>query len=140
MKESIIDRIVKLIKHKGVSEKLFCDNIGVAQSTFVNWKKRGTEPKAIYIKPISEFLGVSERYLLTGEDGNADALSGKEKKDIAKEVTSLLDGLNADDALMFDGEEIDDTTRALLEKSLQSTLETARIIAKEKYTPKKYRK
>jgi len=87
MEKLMINRIVKLIKEKGVNEKTFCDAIGVAQSTFVNWKKRGTEPKAIYIKPISEFLGVSERFLLTGEEDDS-ACDTKLQKEIEE-----LDGV-----------------------------------------------
>lgn len=67
MEDLMVNRIVKLIKEKGVNEKTFCDAIGVAQSTFVNWKKRGTDPKAAYIKPIADFLNVSVEYLTTGQ-------------------------------------------------------------------------
>ncbi|WP_278278778.1 hypothetical protein [Butyricicoccus sp. OF10-2] len=41
---------------------------------------------------------------------------------------------------MFDGEPIDDETRELLRISLQNQLEISKRIAKQKFTPKKYRK
>ncbi len=41
---------------------------------------------------------------------------------------------------MFDGEPLDDETRQLLRQSLQSQLEMTKRLAKQKYTPKKYRK
>ncbi len=41
---------------------------------------------------------------------------------------------------MFDGEPMDDMTRELLETSIRNSLEMAKKIAKQKYTPKKYRK
>ena len=44
------------------------------------------------------------------------------------------------DGLMFDGEPLDDDTRELLRASLQNQLEMAKRLAKQKYTPKKYRK
>lgn len=47
--ETIIQRIVRLIKEKGVNEKSFCNYIGVSQSTFVSWKNRGTNPNAKYL-------------------------------------------------------------------------------------------
>ncbi|WP_206460388.1 helix-turn-helix domain-containing protein [Anaerovorax sp. IOR16] len=132
-------RIFNTLVNKKLKAKDMAAFIGTTEGVVSAWKKRGTDPKAIYVKKIAEFLEVSEDYLLTGKE-NTRTISGKEKIDIAKEVSLLLDGLNADNSLMFDGEEIDDTTRVLLEKSLQSTLETARIIAKEKYTPKKFKK
>ena len=69
-------------------------------------------------------------------------LTDKDKKDIAKQVEDMLDGLDADNPISFqlDGNEIDDDTRELLRKSLQNALEFARLKAKEKFTPKKYRK
>jgi len=53
-----------------------------------------------------------------------------------------LDGLDADNPISFqlDGNEIDEDTRELLRQSLQNALEFARLKAKEKFTPKKYRK
>lgn len=75
MSETMIERIVRLIKEKGVNEKTFCNAIGVAQSTFTNWKTRGTDPKSAYLKLTSEFLGVSERYLLTGEENDEHEFS-----------------------------------------------------------------
>lgn len=41
---------------------------------------------------------------------------------------------------MFDSGEIDDETREYLKNSLSLALTNAKIMAKEKYTPKKYRK
>ena len=40
---------------------------------------------------------------------------------------------------MFDGEPLDDETRELLIASLERTIRQAKILAKEKYTPKKYK-
>ena len=76
----------------------------------------------------------------TNTDQWQPTLTEKDQRDIAKEVENLLDGLDSRTALSFDGEAIDDTTKELLRKSLENTLETARLVAKEKYTPNKYRK
>ena len=76
----------------------------------------------------------------TNTDQWQPTLTEKDQRDIAKEVENILDGLDSRTALSFDGEAIDDTTKELLRKSLENTLETARLVAKEKYTPNKYRK
>ena len=44
------------------------------------------------------------------------------------------------EALMFSGEPLDDHTRELLKASLENSIRIAKINAKEKYTPKKYKK
>ena len=66
-------------------------------------------------------------------------LTQKEERDIAKELDDILSGMNSD-SLMFDGEPLDEETKELLRASLESSLRMAKIIAKKKYTPNKYRK
>ena len=93
---------------------------------------------------IANFFNVSTDYLLGNETPAKfkPQLTDKDKKDIAKQVEDMLDGLDADNPISFqlDGNEIDDDTRELLRQSLQNALEFARLKAKEKFTPKKYRK
>lgn len=47
---------------------------------------------------------------------------------------------NYQEALMFDGEILDDDTRELLKDSLINSLKVGKVIAKQKYTPNKYKK
>ena len=93
---------------------------------------------------IANFFNVTTDYLLGNETPTKfkPQLTDKDKKDIAKQVEDMLDGLDADNPISFqlDGNEIDDDTRELLRQSLQNALEFARLKAKEKFTPKKYRK
>lgn len=93
---------------------------------------------------IANFFNVTTDYLLGNETPAKfkPQLTDKDKKDIAKQVEDMLDGLDADNPISFqlDGNEIDDDTRELLRQSLQNALEFARLKAKEKFTPKKYRK
>lgn len=68
------------------------------------------------------------------------ALTKKDERDIERKLAETLNALDSADGLMFDGEPLDDITRELLETSLRNSLEMAKKIAKQKYTPKKYRK
>ncbi|MCB6992396.1 helix-turn-helix domain containing protein [bacterium 210820-DFI.6.37] len=82
MNENVIQRIVRLLKQQNRQDKELCDFINVSQSTFVNWKKRNTDPKSKYLPDIAEFLGVSEKYLLTGEEiTETEAMAEKLHKD-----------------------------------------------------------
>lgn len=68
-------------------------------------------------------------------------LSPKEERDIARQLEKTLNQLSDENgALMFDGEPLDDETRELLRASLENQFRIARVLAKEKFTPKKYRK
>ncbi len=65
---TISQRIFALLESKGLSQKDLAEYAGISQSAITNWKKRNTTPSTEIIIKISEFLGVSERYLLTGTD------------------------------------------------------------------------
>ncbi len=80
---------------------------------------------------------------LLGEEQKEKApiLTAKDERDIARELENTLNLLgSADNPLMFDGEPLDDETRELLRASLENQIRMAKVIAKQKYTPKKYRK
>lgn len=206
----ILDRIDKELKKNNKKQMDLCSYVGISNSTFSTWKKRGTSPAAEYIPNIAEFLGVSERYLLTGKSdvnsnlsldltlvdrirelanrrnmslpqlettlgfGNgtisrwkksspsADKLKAvadyfnvsvdflldgsthltpKDERDIARRLEETLSELEAgQDGLMFSGEPLDDETRELLKISLENSIRLAKVTAKEKFTPKKYKK
>ena len=206
----ILDRIEKELKKNNKKQMDLCSYVGISNSTFSTWKKRGTSPAAEYIPNIAEFLGVSERYLLTGKSdvnsnlsldltlvdrirelanrrnmslpqlettlgfGNgtisrwkksspsADKLKAvadyfnvsvdflldgstqltpKDERDIARRLEETLSELEAgQDGLMFSGEPLDDETRELLKISLENSIRLAKVTAKEKFTPKKYKK
>lgn len=68
-------------------------------------------------------------------------LSNRNERDIQKDLQRTLDSLeNSCEGLMFDGEPIDDETKELLKISLENSMRLAKQIAKQKFTPKKYRK
>ena len=65
-------------------------------------------------------------------------ITGNEKDFIDFKAGLLLE--EAGDGLMFDGEPLDEETRQLLRASLENQLEMTKRLAKQKFTPKKYRK
>lgn len=68
-------------------------------------------------------------------------LTKKDERDIAHQLEKTLADLeSSQDALMFSGEPLDEETRELLKISLENSIRVAKIAAKKKYTPKKYRK
>lgn len=108
---------------------------------YIGQLRKGVFP-ADRLAKIASYLGVTTDYLLTGEAAKkAPALTEKDERDIECRLSAMIDDLNGPlDGLMFDGEPIDEETRQLLEVSLRNQLEISKRIAKQKYTPKKYRK
>ncbi len=94
------------------------------------------------MQKIADYFGVTTDYLLTGEEiKKAPDLTEKDRRDIERRLSAMIADLSGSaDGLMFDGEPIDDETRQLLEVSLRNQLEISKRLAKQKFTPKKYRK
>jgi transcriptional regulator with XRE-family HTH domain len=71
-------------------------------------------------------------------------LTAKDERNIQKRIQAILDDLSPDSnsaMSYFDGEEpMSDEDRELLRISLENTMRLAKQMAKQKFTPKKYRK
>ncbi|NSB15872.1 helix-turn-helix domain-containing protein [Clostridium beijerinckii] len=138
----------KLMKEKGVTPYRVHKETGIATSTLSDWKNGKSTPKQDKLQKIADYFNVSLDYLAGNSKGkntktNEIELSKKAERDIQKSISQTLDMLeNSQDGLMFDGEplELDDLTKELLRQSLENSMRMAKKIAKEKYTPKKYRK
>ncbi len=124
--------------------------VGVGKSTVRKWETGAIENmKRDKIALLAKALKVSPAFIMGLEDSNpideksekySPALTEKDEKDIAKKLESTLDQLeNCQDGLMFDGEPLDEETKELLRISLENSIRLSKQIAKQKYTPKKYR-
>lgn len=151
--------ISKLRKEKNLSQEVLASDIGVSKSTVAMWETGKRLPSNTKYEELADYFNVDIDYLYGrtetrkkvhyDNDGNAyysgtklpDELTQKDEKDIAKRLeTALSDLENQQEALMFSGEPLDDNTRELLKASLENSIRIAKINAKEKYTPKKYKK
>lgn len=65
---SIIERLLLILDRKNYKMSELCTFLNINTSTMANWKTRNTDPPAKYLIPICEFLDVSLKYLLTGEE------------------------------------------------------------------------
>lgn len=70
----------------------------------------------------------------------APALTEKDKRDVAKEVSKIMDSLESSGDLMFDGVPMSEESKAAMAAAMRIGLEEARRRNKATYTPKKYRR
>ena len=92
------------------------------------------------MRKVADYFDVSVDSLLnTPETQKAPTLNKKDERDIARRLEETLNLLESSDALMFDGEPLDQESMDLLKTSLQNQYTLAKKIAKQKFTPKKYR-
>lgn len=65
------ERLFELLELQGISQYRFAKELGVSTSRVSQWKSRKSNPPTNLLYKISQILGVSMEYLLTGEDGVA---------------------------------------------------------------------
>lgn len=133
----------QLLQQNGVTSYKVAKKAGVTQTALSNWKSGRSTPTTKTLQKIADYFDVSIDYLMTGKENfnnTEDILNPKDEKDIAKRLEKTLSDLeNTQEALMFSGELLDDETRELLKASLENSIRIAKINAKQKFTPKKYK-
>lgn len=136
---SLYENIMQLCQKAGITGGKLCSELGFSRSTLSDLKSgRVASLSSAKLQKIAEYFGVSVDALLGS--GQPRALNSRDERDISRRLEETLHQLEGwQEGLMFDGEPIDDETRELLYISLKSSLEVSKRIAKQKYTPKKYR-
>ena len=136
------ERIKELCKINGVSMNKVESDLNFGKGYISKLGK--STPNASKIRQIADYFDVTVDYLISGKESSQGIevkLTRKDEKDIARRLESTLEELeNSQDGLMFSGEPLDDETRELLKASLENSIRIAKINAKQKFTPKKYRK
>ena len=135
---------MQLLQDYGITPYKVSKETGISQSTFSDWKKGRSTPKSDNMKKIADYFGVSVDYLMTGKEEYVETVSTltpKDERDISRRLEQALEDLEGQqEGLMFDGEPLDDETKELLKISLENSIRIAKLNAKQKFTPKKYRK
>lgn len=136
------ERIKELCKINGVSMNKVESDLNFGKGYISKLGK--STPNASKIRQIADYFDVTVDYLMSGKESSQEIevkLTRKDEKDIARRLESTLEELeSSQDGLMFSGEPLDDETRELLKASLENSIRIAKINAKQKFTPKKYRK
>ena len=93
------------------------------------------------LSKMASYFEVSIDFLLGKQtETKMPALTAKDERDISKKLEEALSQLeSSQEGLMFQGEPIDDATKELIAISLRNSLEMGKKLAKQKFTPKKYK-
>ena len=66
--DEVVQRILSEMKSKGFDQKRMAIALEISPQIITDWKKGKTNSYTRYIQRISELLGVSADYLLTGQE------------------------------------------------------------------------
>lgn len=133
------EKFLKLLEIHNVKPADVARATGIYTSTFSDWKSGRSKPKMEKLQKIADYFGVPVSYF-TDEEPKEDNFSARDQRDIKRTLDKTLEALSSGEALMFDGEPIDEETTELLKSSIENSIRMAKALAKKKYTPKKYRK
>lgn len=136
------DILKKLCDEQGISVNKLEEEIGLGKNTLYSWKKN--TPKGSNLIKVADYFNVSTDYLLGRSDKKRYYdLTEKDELAIQRELKKIIDGDDVDNAFAaFDGrilDELDEEDRELLIASWENTLRLTKKMAKQKFTPKKYR-
>ncbi len=149
----LLEKIQGLCAEHNTNPSKLEQELGFGKGTLYKWKTSSPNSDKLqaiadhfnvsldYLKGNTEFKNETELFSHWEEKHNKNTspkLSSKDEKDISKRLDAILDDLN-EGALMFDGEVLDDDTAELLKQSLENSLRLGKTLAKQKFTPKKYK-
>jgi len=140
----LFDRVKELSEQRGENVKLVAQKLGFSENAFYKWKTQS--PKSETLEKVADYFDVSTDYLLGRTDKKRYYdLTEKDEQDVQKELQRMIEGLSESGHAAFDGRTLDELSeeeiedRELLLSSLENSLRLAKRVAKQKFTPKKYR-
>lgn len=133
------ERIKELAQQHGISLRKLSVDLGFGESTIYKWKDQ--DPKGKDLAKVADHFGVTTDYLLGLTD--TPQFTKKDEKDVQKTLEDMIQGLNNKSSLAYmknGDQEIDPDDAELLAASLENVVRQSKLLAKQKFTPKKYRK
>lgn len=121
---------------KGLTQEELAKLTGLTRSAIGMYESGNREPKYEVLEVLADFFNVDMNTLLD----QSISLTPRDERQIAADLEKMLADLDNQNAMAAMGGTVeDDEDRELLKTSLLTSMRLAKKIAKEKYTPKKYR-
>ena len=133
---SIVDKVGELCGAKKITIAELERSLGLGAGTVSRWDTR--IPGIDKVQKVADYFQVSTDYLLGRTETPYYALTEKDEPSIQADLERLIEDL---DGLKYskETEEFSEETKELLIASLEQAVRIAKMEAKRKYTPKKYR-
>ncbi len=149
MSEKELTDLIERIKERRLKLEMsyqdLSDATGISKSTLQRYETGYIKKVPInQIEILAKALHTTPSYLMGWDNTITEApsvpLTPRDERQIAADLEKMLADLDSKNAMAAMGGTVeDDEDRELLKASLQATMRLAKKIAKEKYTPKKYR-
>lgn len=139
------EKFEDLLKKHNVTAYRVAKETGITTATFTSWKQGKYTPKQDKLQKVADYFGVPIDYFIgklneeTSVAKSYHALNENDERDIAKDLKRMIDSLESEESLAFNGEPMDEETKRLFAISLENSMKLAKELAKKKFTPNKYR-
>lgn len=133
------DRVKKLADEQKISLKDLAIKLNMGSNIIYKWKAQ--IPSGENLQKVADYFDVSTDYLLGRTE--TPSFSAKDERDIQRMIDEMVNGLSNEHSLAFmkNGEsELSKEDAELLRASLEAVARQSKILAKEKFTRKDYRK
>lgn len=132
-----VERVKSICKNRKIPISKLEKDLGFSNG-YIGQLRKGVFPDD-RLGRIADYLGVTVDYLMNGEETDNRALNEKDERDIKQAIEDFKNRLSTA-GVMYDGEPLDEESQAAILAAVELAERTARIAAKEKFTPKKYKK
>ena len=131
--------IKELCKERGIAVTALEKELGFGRGSIGKLRNGSTTIERL--QKIADFFNVSIEYRNSGTTSEP-SLTSKDERDIAQDLDNIMAKLSTGEAgpASYNGEELDPEAAELFRDELELALRRLKIINKEKYTPKKYKK
>ncbi len=133
----------ELLRKNNVTAYKVAKETGVTTATLTSWKQGKYTPKVEKLQKIADYFGVTVDYFTADDDSSEQkGLTARDNRDIAKDLDNIMEKLTSGEngPASYNGEEISPEAAELFKDELEIALRRLKLINKEKYTPKKYKK
>ena len=118
-------------------------DLGFNKSAVSTWCNGTRLPRMDKIEKLAHYFKINRSDLIEEKSERKDTgLSNRDNRDIARDLDSIMSKLQSgnDGPASYDGEELSPEAMELFREELEIALKRLKIMNKEKYTPKKYKK
>lgn len=136
---TVFERVKELANKQGISIVELEEKLGFGRNSLYSWNKK--TPNGDRLIKVADYFGVTTDYLLGRTE--TPQFTSKDERDIQRKLHEMINGLSDENSLAYlnnGGTEIDEEDAELIKAALERTLRRSKLLAKEKFTPKKYRK
>jgi len=88
-----VDRILMLIKDRGITKNKMLMDLGLGKNSFVDWSKRGTSPSGETFIKIADYFEVSTDYLLGLSPNPTQKAEPSPRERMTREIEEILNAL-----------------------------------------------